>query len=306
MSLPYPTSASSSRRNSTRPVEDKEAHRHSDDDISPRSSNPASRPFERLINIPGDLVHQFSTSTDESSTDRGTYPGRRRSSLFSLQLPMSRRRLVRLGLLCSLVGLFFLTLTSGSRNRRRSRLIKAAGTTSYANLAGFKWPTWVDAETSSRLSGGASGFRKEVVGGKLRRSLQDLGLNPVYLDRQDDLPFASASSSQPRLNPVTTPPHQVEARQAEEQVQSAQAEESEEEDTMPWFWGNVDKVGSSPFDHWPELDLEAGEKGKRVLFLTGQFNVLLFYRPRPTSADRFACLCCRLQGLPRTHEHAHL
>jgi hypothetical protein len=59
-----------------------------------------------------------------------------------------------------------------------------------------------------------------------------------------------------------------------------QVEDGEDGDTMPWFWGNVDEVGSSPFDHLPELDLadegDDRQKGKRVLFLTGTSQEALY------------------------------
>ena len=302
-------SAAPSRRNSFRPHEDKDANRYEDDSVSPKSSRPSSRHFETLINIPSDVVHHFS-GPDESLHDHDAYTSRRRSSLFSLQLPVSRRRMVRLSLLCSLATLFILTLSSGARNRRRSRLITAAGATSYTNLGGLKWPTWVDAELGSRLnSRGAESqsgpVRKGPLGGKLRRGLQDLGLMPVFMDGQSDLPAPPAFTPQRRLNPITTPPSQVEAREVAEEVRRAETEE--EGDAMPWFWGNTDEVGASPFDHWPELDLEAGEKGKRVLFLTGE--------SRPTSKghsiqQQLRCFALnvkpRLQGLSGAHEHAYL
>jgi hypothetical protein len=117
-------------------------------------------------------------------------------------------------------------------------------------------------------------------------------LMPVFLDGVD-LPHSashgSSSAYSPlrrRLNPVTTPPGElkIQARAAQEEVRQGmaegQVEDGEDGDTMPWFWGNVDEVGSSPFDHLPELDLadegDDRQKGKRVLFLTGTSQEALY------------------------------
>lgn len=47
------------------------------------------------------------------------------------------------------------------------------------------------------------------------------------------------------------------------------------------FWGNVDEVGPSPFDHVPK-QLKDGN-GKRILFLTGELHTFQFY-PSDTHA----------------------
>jgi hypothetical protein len=323
-SLSRPGSNAPSRRGSTRPFENEDDSngRHgppnnnyndNDDEVSPKSAAPPFRHFERLINIPSDLVNKLGGT--ESTTlgpvdhkydhdnghdnDRNTsiYPPiRRRSSLFSLQLPVSRRRLVRLSLLCTVVVLFIMTLGSGARNRRRTRLIAAAsGAAAGTDTRGeFRWPAWVDAGSSLRLNSRSTAGRTSqgLLGRKLQRSLRDLGLMPVFLDGVD-LPHSashgSSSAYSPlrrRLNPVTTPPGElkIQARAAQELVRQGAAEGQEEDgedgDTMPWFWGNVDEVGSSPFDHLPELDLadegDDRQKGKRVLFLTGTSQEALY------------------------------
>jgi hypothetical protein len=323
MSRPGSGSRTPSRRGVSRPLEDKDKGGgrydldHNEDEVSPRSSNPSYRGFEKLIDyIPSDLVHKLGRTDiagppmedhnhdHDRDHNRGIHslaPIRRHSSLFSLQLPVSRRRLLRLCLLCSLVVLFLLTLGSNVRNRRRSRLIAVAGHTGYTSQTsgGFRWPAWVDAgstltpRSNSHGHGrnrGVSGrseageMQKGRLGRKLRRSLQDLGLMPVFLDGRVDLPHphsqmsGSGSDVTPprrRLNPLTTPPGQLETEQSTQAI-----EEEGGEDEMPWFWGNVDEVGASPFDHWPELNREAGEKGKRVLFLTGTSR-LFFRRETP-------------------------
>lgn len=323
-SLSRPGSNAPSRRGSTRPFENEDDSngRHgppnnnyndNDDEVSPKSSIPPFRHFERLINIPSDLVHKLggteSTTLgpvdhkydhdDGHDKDRNTsiYPPiRRRSSLFSLQLPVSRRRLIRLSLLCTVVVLFVMTLGSGARNRRRTRMIAAAsGSVAGKDARGdFRWPAWVDTGSSLRLDSRTS---QGLLGRKLQRSLRDLGLMPVFLDGVD-LPHSalqgSTSAHSPlrrRLNPVTTPPGElkIQARAAEEEVRKGEGQEEDggDEDTMPWFWGNVDEVGSSPFDHLPELDLEDDgddrQKGKRVLFLTGTSQEALYTQRNPHS-----------------------
>jgi hypothetical protein len=122
---------------------------------------------------------------------------------------------------------------------------------------------------------------------------------PVFLDGSDLTHSAARGSSSDhptlrrRLNPVTTPPGEfkIQARAAQEEVRQGategQEEDREDGDTMPWFWGNVDEVGSSPFDHLPELDLEDDgddrQKGKRVLFLTGTSQEAI---PKQSCLDR--------------------
>ena len=155
---------------------------------------------------------------------------------------------------------------------------------------GFGWPEWVGVDSTSRLVVHRDPGAKEEQGGgatfgrKLKRGLEDLGLMPVFLDESSDPRHyrlaqdeeGSKEKRTKRLNPITTPPHLLSARAEEEEaavVGGDGRQEEEDVEDMPWFWGNVDEVGKSPFDHWPELG--PGEKGKRVLFLTGELGCRL-------------------------------
>jgi hypothetical protein len=163
-------------------------------------------------------------------------------------------------------------------------------------VGGFGWPEWVGVESAARLvvrmdpdaQEQPGDVKSTTFGRKLKRGLEDLGLMPVFLDADSDLRSVpryrlaedeqgSNEKRNKRLNPITTPPHLLSARAEEEEAEAIAAaveadrrQREEDAEDMPWFWGNVDEVGKSPFDHWPELG--PGEKGKRVLFLTGELR----------------------------------
>lgn len=186
-----------------------------------------------------------------------TFPTRRGSTFMSLPIPI-RRRSMRIIVVVSICVLFVLTVNSTSRNRRKRQLIEQT------TISTFTWPSWVGAEHASGLwlddreeTRGSSHHEHQripkspvAVGLKLKRGLEDLGLMPIVLDSGRHARGTRESSSGDNNNDEETDSH------------------SDHE--MPWFWGNTDERGYSPFDHRPYL--REGQQGKRVLMLTGKVH----------------------------------
>ena len=257
-----------------------------------------------------DLVYQItggnglsssSTSTTSSTLSSPTTmpTNRRPSTLFSLQFPLSKRRFIRFSLISLVSTLMILLVFARTRNERDARLIRSVMLGKDKVGGGFGWPEWVGVDSAARLAvgtdpevqGQGGDVGSTTFGRKLKRGLEDLGLMPVFLDANSDLRSVPRyhrdqdddglqKKRSKRLNPITTPPHVLSARAEEEEaemhsaaVEADRRQKEEEAEDMPWFWGNVDEVGKSPFDHWPELG--PGQKGKRVLFLTGESRCFL-------------------------------